>query len=664
MNRLLTLLFISSVFCTTSVYAQNVGVGTSSPDSSAKLDITSTDGGLLIPRMTQAQRDAIASPATGLMIFQTDGTAGFYYYNGAWTAIGGGSSAGTGLEEITEGGNTGYRIAGRDAANYGNIGNNAVDLSYSNTTSTTRGATGAFSTATGIYTTASGDVSTAMGYVTTASGDYSTAMGSFTTASGEFSTAMGDGTTATGDYSTAMGFDTEASGNYSTAMGMGTSTQSIGETAIGLFNNNVSPISPTASNPSDRLFVIGNGVNASSTSDAMVVLKSGNTWINGALTIDSAFTFPTVDGLNGQVLSTDGAGSVSWQSLSTSSGEDNLGDHIATQNLQTNGYYISNDGDDEGLYVSSSGKVSIGTNLSNSMLTVQSSGTSISSGLNLKNGPDDWYIYQGINKELILSDDGFERLYIDNSGDLYLDKNATINSKASIGTGINSSYTLEIESDTTTSGGLYVDNNYKGSLTNYGIRTVLDAFGTGTKYGISSIVNTNASSSSSGFGLYSTALGFGSGDVYGGYLASSGGTGTSYGVYGSGRDWSGYFTGLGDVYVANELLVGTTSGATGYSVSVDGKIMCEELRVELSSSWPDYVFEDDYDKMSLNDVDEFIQANKHLPGIPSAKVMEDLGGIDMGDMLVKLVEKVEELTLYTIEQQKVIEELQSIIQSK
>ena len=64
--------------------------------------------------------------------------------------------------------------------------------------------------------------------------------------------------------------------------------------------------------------------------------------------------------------------------------------------------------------------------------------------------------------------------------------------------------------------------------------------------------------------------------------------------------------------------------------------MCEELRVELSSSWPDYVFEDDYDKMSLNDVDEFIQANKHLPGIPSAKVMEDLGGIDMGDMLVKL----------------------------
>ena len=94
MNRLLSILFISSVFCTTGVYAQNVGVGTSSPDNSAKLDVTATDGGLLIPRMTEVQRDAIATPAIGLMIFQTDGTVGFYYYDGAaWTAIGSGSGS-------------------------------------------------------------------------------------------------------------------------------------------------------------------------------------------------------------------------------------------------------------------------------------------------------------------------------------------------------------------------------------------------------------------------------------------------------------------------------------------------------------------------------------------------------------------------------------------
>ena len=66
-------------------YAQ-VGINTNNPDASAALDITSTTGGLLVPRMTEAQRDAITSAATGLMIYQTDGTVGFYYYNGSGCA--------------------------------------------------------------------------------------------------------------------------------------------------------------------------------------------------------------------------------------------------------------------------------------------------------------------------------------------------------------------------------------------------------------------------------------------------------------------------------------------------------------------------------------------------------------------------------------------------
>ena len=54
----------------------------SSPNSSAMLDVQSSDKGMLIPRMTEAERDAIASPATGLLIYQTDETNGFYYYDG------------------------------------------------------------------------------------------------------------------------------------------------------------------------------------------------------------------------------------------------------------------------------------------------------------------------------------------------------------------------------------------------------------------------------------------------------------------------------------------------------------------------------------------------------------------------------------------------------
>ncbi|HYV90544.1 MAG TPA: tail fiber domain-containing protein, partial [Chitinophagales bacterium] len=64
------------------------GIGTTTPNASSLLDITSTTKGMLVPRMTKTQRDAIATPATGLLIYQTNNTTGFYYYSGtAWTAI-------------------------------------------------------------------------------------------------------------------------------------------------------------------------------------------------------------------------------------------------------------------------------------------------------------------------------------------------------------------------------------------------------------------------------------------------------------------------------------------------------------------------------------------------------------------------------------------------
>jgi hypothetical protein len=81
-----------------SVWAQqNVGIGTNTPHPTALLELYSTSKGLLIPRMTQAERDAISSPATGLLIYQTDNTPGFYYWNGtAWIPLLS-SSSGSGL---------------------------------------------------------------------------------------------------------------------------------------------------------------------------------------------------------------------------------------------------------------------------------------------------------------------------------------------------------------------------------------------------------------------------------------------------------------------------------------------------------------------------------------------------------------------------------------
>jgi len=89
-------LFISTYGFSQSVETNNVGINTTTPHASAALDVVSTTQGMLVPRMTASQRGLISSPATGLLVYQSDATAGFYFYNGtAWTLLGA-----TGLQGI------------------------------------------------------------------------------------------------------------------------------------------------------------------------------------------------------------------------------------------------------------------------------------------------------------------------------------------------------------------------------------------------------------------------------------------------------------------------------------------------------------------------------------------------------------------------------------
>lgn len=110
-------------------------------------------------------------------------------------------------------------------------------------------------------------------------------------------------------------------------------------------------------------------------------------------------------------------------------------------------------------------------------------------------------------------------------------------------------------------------------------------------------------------------------------------------------------------------VIGTSSYAVptpaGYSLYVAQGILAEKLKVANSTdalNWSDFVFNKEYKLMPLNNLEEYLKLNKHLPEIPSAAdVAKD--GIDVAGMDAKLLQKIEELTLYVIQQQKEIDDL-------
>lgn len=101
--------------------------------------------------------------------------------------------------------------------------------------------------------------------------------------------------------------------------------------------------------------------------------------------------------------------------------------------------------------------------------------------------------------------------------------------------------------------------------------------------------------------------------------------------------------------------IGTDIIPTGSLLAVNGKVVCKEVKVTLDG-WADHVFVQGYKLRSLQEVEQYIIEKGHLPGIPSAKEVEE-NGVKLGEMDTMLLEKIEELTLYVIELQKEIEQL-------
>ncbi|KAA5538196.1 hypothetical protein [Paenimyroides baculatum] len=105
----------------------------------------------------------------------------------------------------------------------------------------------------------------------------------------------------------------------------------------------------------------------------------------------------------------------------------------------------------------------------------------------------------------------------------------------------------------------------------------------------------------------------------------------------------------------------TTAGGVNvsvYNLFVNGGILTEEVRVILKAQWADYVFADNYNLKSLKEVEQFIKQNGHLPNVPSAAQVKE-NGIEVGEIITIQQEKIEELTLHLINQEKQLEELKA-----
>ena len=128
---------------------------------------------------------------------------------------------------------------------------------------------------------------------------------------------------------------------------------------------------------------------------------------------------------------------------------------------------------------------------------------------------------------------------------------------------------------------------------------------------------------------------------------------------GSSRLLINYNSGRG-VEIGGNVGIGTAPVAQ-YRLNICGKVRCEEVRVQ-APGWCDYVFEPDYELMSWDDLMQYINENKHLPGVPSADEVE-AEGIPVGEMHKILLQKIEELVLYNDQLRREVKELREEVES-
>ena len=119
----------------------------------------------------------------------------------------------------------------------------------------------------------------------------------------------------------------------------------------------------------------------------------------------------------------------------------------------------------------------------------------------------------------------------------------------------------------------------------------------------------------------------------------------------------------GVVYDSADAIAIGTSNPQGYKLAVNGTAIFTKVKIKTAGTWPDYVFQKGYALLDLEELEAYLAKYRHLPGIASAaEVQQD--GIDVGDHQTALLKKVEELTLYLIEENKALKEQNAKLQEQ
>ena len=729
---------------------QNVGIGTTTPNSSAMLDIVSTTKGVLIPR---AETSAISSPVAGLIVYQPSDNSVYYHNGTVWQKLSGGSIVdadgdtrvtalnATGsvdsilfeidsqkklvlkrnpagdlmMEPIGGGLNTFHGIDAGQSLDFGsfNSGFGAFALKTNQN--------GNFNTGIG-YESLTGNTGGAMNTALGASSLSLNSYGNFNTANGVSALQLN----ITGSYNVASGFNalrTNSEGYNNTSIGanaLWANTMGSGNVAArskALYNN-------TTAN--GNVAIGRDALGSTTTHEHLVAIGDSALYFN-----QTGFT-SAVDGEGNTAVGSRALLKNTIGSYNTAFGWDALKNNInGTYHtaLGTGALRSQQDGFGntavgvQALYAHTTGNA-------NTVVGLESFGSntfgSSNIGLGWRSGFNNiigsYNIFIGTqagNNEL-----GSNKLYLENSSAdatqaliygefdnnlLRVNGNMEVNIYAPAKPGVRS--IIQAPSGTYSDvPGVYgeniIDDYYgigvhgKGGY--YGVVGEAPGTSTGVYTGVRGVAS--GLSGAQTYGVYGEASG---GSVnYGGYFVGNGhfSGALGIGIGGSPSEQLQIFatddptiliqsdgvdevsgklamrqsnlTGVdmfydgqssADAIVFETFINGTSQGrkmtmdlsgnvgigiteniATGHKLSVNGKIACTEVRVQPQNEWPDYVFAEDYTLMPLDELKSSIEASNHLPGIPSAKEVQ-AEGIQLGDMQIRMMEKLEEMTLYILQ---------------